>query len=623
MAGQERKKYVGPLQIGAYTGNADYNYYLSSQDTIFEGLFQFQRSSLDALLEKEDVSFLFEGDFITGEPIGLWKFQFGKFQSNSQSKVVGYEYRVNVSGIQEAGIGAVNNGRLNGKWTYLVNEIRDSEIEKTLFQSTFTFSNGIPQQSFQIENDSITLVGRFLRNGLAHDEWSSFTADAIENNESWYFDEGLLKKVRIVSGDKVQEKFIFESSEDGYKTIRLDDNYLTLLRVTTETQGFRTGIERLLAENERYYQKMNSIISQLSSASLLPELRVRVPYFPLDTVQLTDLKAIKNNFYLANSLSKTLLNNSHLNIVRRTDKNAQYNYDIAKAISERYNGPLEKLMTLESQGVLEYVKLSDFIARLWPEGKPDTTISVVLEDGTSKAFALSNSQEYNFEGHNLKALSQLAEYARLSLEEIRETLSDQLTNEENLEMLNGLEEELIAKNDILIQQIDSVSGDLPNTYKKALENVKTIADASLRQYATIKNPEEKLAYGTELKNCFTTFISLSQILSNLPAKIEEIQLLYQDSIWNPFMATVMDEDVKKRITSAYSKILAPYFIEGVGTELSCENAEEWNNQILLTNRRMVELREEDTRKLERKLRKEKDPKKILELLQQQPKGKAE
>jgi len=83
------------------------------------------------------------------------------------------------------------------------------------------------------------------------------------------------------------------------------------------------------------------------------------------------------------------------------------------------------------------------------------------------------------------------------------------------------------------------------------------------------------------------------------------------------MATVMNEEVKKRITTAYTKTLIPHFITEINTSLSCENVVTLSNQITHTNSRMVELREEDTKKLERKLRKEKDPREIMKLLHQQ------
>ena len=84
------------------------------------------------------------------------------------------------------------------------------------------------------------------------------------------------------------------------------------------------------------------------------------------------------------------------------------------------------------------------------------------------------------------------------------------------------------------------------------------------------------------------------------------------------MATLMDEEVKKRITSAYRKILIPYFLEQVQSDLECQKIEGLNLLMKDTYQRMLELRVENTSKLERKLRKVTNPQIVFELIGLQP-----
>lgn len=83
------------------------------------------------------------------------------------------------------------------------------------------------------------------------------------------------------------------------------------------------------------------------------------------------------------------------------------------------------------------------------------------------------------------------------------------------------------------------------------------------------------------------------------------------------MANVMAEEVKKRIVNAYENILVPYFITTVTEELQCDSAGSLNDQMAHTHQRMLDLRDEDTRKLERRLRRENRPEEVLKLLHQQ------
>jgi hypothetical protein len=77
----------------------------------------------------------------------------------------------------------------------------------------------------------------------------------------------------------------------------------------------------------------------------------------------------------------------------------------------------------------------------------------------------------------------------------------------------------------------------------------------------------------------------------------------------------MDEDIKKRITSAYQDVLVPYILSNIKNELSCTNVCSQIKLIESINKRMEELLEEDTSKLERKLKREQDPQIVLELFE--------
>lgn len=617
--GQDRETFEGTMQLGSYQGKAQYQYVISSQDTLFDGPFQVQRSSLEALLEKEDASFLFKGNFDKGVPTGSWKFEFGEFKTDSRSEVIDYEYRVLISGVQEEGTGTLAEGRLDGQWTYQVNRIKDSKIQNTLFASTLTFEKGIPQQNFQIENQEATLVGRFLRNGLAHDEWTSFTINALEDVESWFFEEGVLRRMIRVKDGKSQEVEVFTTASDEQRTIPLNKAYLEIVRTALKASGatmaIPNSISGLLAQNEVYYRKMDTVLRQLGPSNLRPDFLVKVPYFAMDTTQLAQVRAISDNFLAAKTISRALLKNSHLNIVKRSDNEALYNYNAVAQIDERFLKPLERFVSYAQQDILQYVDRPKFIESLWPNGKPDPELQIVADSsGTTRTFTLADFAADDFKANNLTSIGRLSAYARSGLEQIRETLSDQLTNEEQQQQLNGLEEDLIALNESLVQQIDSALTTLPRDFRAPIQEIKTLADASLSTYATIKNADKKFNYGTSLKVCLEQLIQLSKTLIALPGQMEEIEVLYQDSIWNPFMATVMDEEVKRRITGAYFNILVPYFLNQVKTDLNCDTVEKLNNQIIHTNERMVFLREEDTRKLERKLRREKEAESILELL---------
>ncbi|MEP3210008.1 MAG: hypothetical protein ABJN95_12495 [Maribacter sp.] len=620
---QERVEYRGTLQVDSFTGDAIYEYKIVDKDTILDGPFQLKRSSLEALLKKEDISFLFKGDFKEGSANGPWRFQFGEFQSDSQSKVVDYEYRVLISGTQEEGSGQIKNGEPDGLWTYEVSKIKDSEKEKSLFKSDITFENGVPQQNFQIENEDAILVGRFLRNGLAHDEWSSYDVEGVENAESWIFEEGVLQKIQLIDGGETKEIPVFDGQAEAYEVVSLDARYLKVIENTlvgrSRSAVLNGNLPKLLAANAAYYQKIDGILSKLGTADFTPKFKVQLPYYTMDSVALENTKRIIETYRSAEAIGNSLLNNSHLNILKRSDADARYYYNCAAKIEEDFLSPIQRYVELADQDVLAFIRRDTFIASLWPKGKPKTLVEVASDSlGDKKTFILPNADSFNFVGDNLETLAQLARYAEKSLETIQKALQARLTTTADAATLVALEENLIQQNQLLVTQIDTLT-DLPIAHTKALKNIETLADASLSTYASLKDQKEKLEYGETLKSCLAELSALSMTITALPTQTSEIDSLYQDAVWNPFMAVVMDEEVKKRLTTAFNKVLMPYFLKKATDELNCENAGILNEEIQQSTQRMRELRTEETKKLERKLRREKDPNIILQLLNVQPK----
>ncbi|WP_299537298.1 hypothetical protein [Ulvibacterium sp.] len=616
LQGQETLHYAGALQVGKYKGEAGYDYKVVGQDTLLNGPFIMERSNLEALLENEDSSFLFSGTFKDNFPEGFWRFQFGEFQSNSETQVIDYQYRVLISGTQEETSGTLKMGKPDGPWTYTVQQIKDSEVEKTLFKSSIVFEDGIPQRSFRVENENSTLVGRFLRNGLAHDEWSLYATDEVEAVESWFFNNGLLQKIqnRDDNGTKVVQLSI--DSTKRKKTINLDTRFLSVLQLQLPANDtlniFESGMPKLLAENTLYYQKIDDILSELGESAFLPEFKVEVAYFPLDSEEIMQLDSIKVHFEKSKIISESLLDNTQLNILKLSDEEALFLYSVVNSISEKFLGPIKKVVDYHEQDILEFVTRDQLIGKLWPLGKPSKEIEVT-DIKLPKSFVLPNAEQFEFDGNTLTSIRQLAQYAAYSLDSVQQLLNDKLTQDQRQQELIALEEELIAQSKGLNSLIDSIGNNVPGIDKDALLQIKALAETSLSTYSAMEEVASKFSYAGELVDCYTQLNLLTKVIAELPAQWEEIQQNYQDGVWNPFTATVMNEEVKRRITAAYSRVLVPYFLNWAQSDLSCDNVDELVVLMQNTYQRMNELRNEDTSKLERKLRKEQDPKMVMQL----------
>lgn len=621
LVAQDKLVYRGPLKVGAYSGKAIYDYTLVKSDTILNGSFLLQRSSVEALMKNEDASFLIKGAFQDNLANGIWQFQFGDFKSGKRSEVVDYQYRVLVSGRQEQASGVINMGKPDGAWSITVDDIVDSEVDKNLFKSSFTFENGIPQQSFRIENENETLVGRFLRSGLAHDEWSLYSDAELEATETWVFNEGLLQKIVLQTEGGIDELDFTKVSNSPLKTVSLDANYLKAIRLqkvdSSKNKVLNGALPKLLSENAGYYQKIDALLSELGKSSFLPEYKVKLPYYPLNEEERKRLLAIQKSAAAANHSSEILLNSTQFNILKLSDEDALFTYRVVEALQEKYVVPLKEMASYIDGNILDYVLREQLFASLFPEGYPQKNIRIKNETtGELKSFELPDSGNYDFKGNNLSAIENIAKYAAQSLDSIQLTLKSTLEQEQRAKELVDVEEKLIAANAKLQVLADSLDNETPAYIVVAIERIKSFADEELAAYAKTEVLTEKIADAERLTKCLVNLHELGESVLQIPAQWLEIEKLYQDRVWNPFMATVMDEAIKKRMTNAYRKVVTPYFLKEIEQNLNCDIAAVLRKQIQGSYQTLIQLRAVDTKKLERKLRKEKDPKKIINLLQE-------
>ena len=622
MFSQEIRQYEGDYVVGPYKGEATFGYKLVDNDTVLDGAFQMSRSNLEELLEQEDSSFSFTGAFRDNYPEGNWKFSFGEFQSEKESQVVDYQYRVSVSGIQEEAYGTLVEGKLDGLWICVVDSIAQSEVDKTLFKSSIEYEDGVPQKSFRIENEQFTLVGRCLRNGLAHDQWTLYATDG-SILESWYFENGILNRIDKGLEDQRTSLPMYKGPIEGGKQLSIGDQYLKILQIKAFTVGsikeFESKLYGLIAENAAYYHKIDNILAALGESRFLASFKVEVDQFPLVEEESKLLDSVQIDIKRAADISQSILSNTQLNIIRLSDPEASFYYEVVNELSSSFVKPIEKLIEYREDQIIQAVSREELLAFLWPEGLPSASLSINGgEAGEEETFEGPGVQQTNFSELNLGTVFQMAQYANSSLDSIRQILSTKLNIEKRQQELIQIEDQLISQAKRVDQLIDSLKTVTSGQVRESLEKIKTLSKDNLSTYSAIEEEEEKLSYGRQLLTCLELMEELANKIGALPAQGEEIRETYIDDIWNPHMAVIMKDAVKKRITAAYQKIIVPDVLENIQANLNCDNAGTYSDMLKSLYQRMLEMREEDTSKLERKLKKEEDPKEILRMFNVEP-----
>ena len=616
---QQLSEYSGPFRVGIYQGEASFGYQMVEGDTLYNGPFRFQRSNLESLLADGDETFSIKGSFKDNSPEGAWQFSFGEYRTDSLTEVVDYQYSLSVSGDQHEALGLMRSGKPDGLWTHTLNEIVRSKLEKTLFRSSIRFAEGVPQKSLRIESGSHTLIGRVLRNGRAHDQWTLFSDSETGAIERWTFSEGRLLRIETATDGRWEALPIFEQPGGNQVSIDLDAIFLLLL----EWKGLDlkdSHMARLLGENNALYARIDQILSDLGEADYRPGIQVLVRQHPIDTTAKKDWERLDSLIQDIRALNTHILSDPQLQITRRSDAEAQYLFEVANRIKTLFTDPLSRLPKSGRNSILEYIDRETILGHIWPDGVPEARIAI--DTSGERAYEGPGATTLNRDGTHLEILWGLAEYTAASLKDVQQKLGPRLAQQQREQQQVLLEEQLVGHLDRLSRQTDTLKQDAPESVASALDAIRAEAERLVTAYSNSGESSDKSVMAENIAACLKELGALAEAVGSIPKQAAAIKEAYTDQIWNPFTATIMDESVKKRITGAYNDVLLSFILEQIQTNPGCESADEWNRILLEAYEKVLELREEDTAKLERKLRRERDPQKVLELFEliQQPNG---
>ena len=617
----EPRVYDGPSAVAGYTGQARYQYRLGDDgDTVRVGGFLAEGYDLESLLGGGDNSFRFRGSFRDGVPSDRWRLEFGQYTASPTADVEGLEYRVKVDGRHRQLRGGLRRGRLDSKWTASVRRVEQSRLGEELFRGEVTFSAGVPQQAFRLEGGGATLLGRFKRDGLAHDTWTLYTE--TDAQAEWVFQDGWLREIRRGGAPGVP---VFGGGPGEGRLVDLDERYLRALALWLAVADRDVALAgdlavELIATNAALYRKAVAVVDDLGAIQRTPLFPVRLPYAAPAELDIARLDSVARRLARYDAIAAALDATASLRIAESTDGEVAFLRAALRAVDAELLAPVRELDSTYREGLLSYLPRDRYLARLWPGGTAPGAVAVRYEGAggvRERAFALRRGGGFDVAGEGLAAVSALAARALYAADSIRHALGVKLETEERQRVANALDAQLMADFTRLDSLVRVEEGRLPREY--GLAEVRALARGELRAYGALDDPLAEREAAGALIACVEDLNDLALALADLPARAAEIEALYTDEVWNNITATVMEETVKRRLYEAYADDLLPYFrAEVSGGELDCARAGALGAQLRSLDRRMRALRETDTERLEKRLKRVDNPRRLLALLEVVP-----
>ncbi len=596
---QQLETYKGTYALNQYKGEASFQYMMIDGDTLLSGPFTFEEKNPVSDSTSNRTKFLVNGQYEEGLAKGSWEISYADLEIGTRGLLQNYKLVTNLNGSEDRIRGQFHAGKPEGEWSFVRVHIRESEAQDTSFSSKINYKMGVPQLGATLRLEGSSLVARFLRNGLAHDEWTLFEEDAIEAGETWNFSEGLLLNISTQIGSNVKTFEIYDLSADqALVSLPLDERYLRILAFENpEAFEISTRTGDILLKNLEVVNRAESAFLAGSENIDLHNYKVRVPYYEIKSNQRTSINKVYAKCNRSSQIASGILTNSQLNISRLSDFKIARLFDETKSIENQYLRPLRKLQQLDQEEILSYVGMQKILANLFPRGLSWQEIDIKSNGKLS-----------------LENIEYLANSTYLRLEEISEELSTIAPKVEREEAIVSEEEVLVEKAQNFQEKLAAV---LQNSDQRAHPPhlaMASYAEKRLAEYADLEDSEDKLARARRLELCYDKLSQLSDTILVQPARIEDLKLAYTDQVWNPFTSTLMDETVKKKLLKTYEEVLIPYGLDVISEGLTCDNVGDFTLYFHQLYSQLIILRDKKTGKIERKLKRKKNPEEILSLL---------
>ncbi|WP_235298623.1 hypothetical protein [Portibacter marinus] len=609
---QSVEAYQGPYGLGNQKGVAKYEFMLFNGDTIKNGTFEFSSSTLQEDSQMGQTAYEVSGHYEGNKLSDRWEFKKTYLRPSNNTKLVDYKYVTTLNGEEDYIIGQFEDGLPQGEWQLSRYRILDSKVTDTIFRSIITYNQGIPQLSAKIYHQNSSLVTRYLRNGMAHDEWTLFNPNAIEPQEIWTFDHGLLKSIQYNDQEGVVIVPIFNDESLDLQEISMDQRFLSVLSNSFPSldtvQALNNGIFKLLDIQETLLNGVESLLKREEQRIKLAAYKVKVPTYPFEEKEREMLEKLVSLTEESVRIATGILSNSQLNIAKLSDRETAAYFEATDQINRKILKPMTLMVRMDDQNITQYINREKLGNQLFPEGLPFQ----VFENSALKN--LRTHSYPNLQNVRIADLTNLIEDAYASLNFLRQKLSEKASITIREKAIVSEEALLVRKAQNFQSLVNTVSTNASDHVKTTLTSVQEFAENKLTAYANMEDSENKLNTAKALELCYEDLTKLVTSLGSLPVQKKEIRAMYTDDVWNPFTSTIMSENIKRRITNAYEEVVIPYTLTQIQNNLTCDNSADFSDRFKVIEDRMIVLRDMKTNKLERKLRRKSDPEVTLALL---------
>ncbi len=620
---QSKNEIIREVEINNQTFTESFEYSTSNNQLIKNGqykLYNVENDSLNNLLFKSSV---LNGNFKNNEPDGIWTISKGNYEMTKEIIFDNRTYAYKTNGFEFSAKGNFENGKKVGIWNFNNWEVKSSNVTDTLSHVSMNFNNDKIAGKIVFEDKDFFIEINLDENGFAQGKWSYYQYNDNKKKllrKELIFENNTLKEKVLYDFQKTHQIVFDNESIDNLNvvTLPLDANFFRILKLKTiisnQNSIFRNDLmdetNQLYLESIHFINSLDSIFKIVSKSSLTPNIKVNLHQynFSKNEIEFFDILAFKVK--QIDSTLNSVFSDPQIKLAKISNQNIYRNLSILKAIDSSIIKPIDSIVNLYQNGTLAYLNrnlLVNYFLNL--NHKIDISF-----DNQTEAYHYDPNSQFN----STEPIENLIFF----FDEIQSEITSVLDQIEKFIFQVRKENRLVEKESQLLKLYEKIIYLNDNSKSSQLNDLagfdvniklKHFIDTELKNYNELINPSEKMKMISSYISCFENIDKLILSLQKVPKQKEFIKEKYVKNVFNPYISDYMEEVNKPNIYNTFNNELLPKIFEQLKS-MNCYNTHLVSKNFENSYNGMLRILDEDTRKIERKVKKEKDPVKISELL---------
>lgn len=626
---QDVKQYEGPYAIeDTLVGEASFDFILSQRDTLFHRSFLFTSSKPDTVEQGVVFGKEFEGKYNRGTKNGKWVFRSKTFKPTEKPYINGYEIANRVNGKEYFIEGNFDDGKAQGKWQVVEHTIQNSEPRDTLFFTRTSYQNGKIFGTVEGTSNGISFKGKVNRDELLDGEWEFFhTVEGETIREVRVYNAGIFTNHFFeVDGQKLMIKHIgFDSTMDEdddsevWEEIAVSTKYFSIIYNTNFGIEAENGDAITISNDStnHFIKRSNHTLRDALFAfanyeekkiwEILPgsepfeSARLKVRKFPFSKEEKKTIENTEKLLAKSSEIINGYYNDPQVDVGKHAYRDVMFFYEVI-GIYKYHTKKLDEIVALFLNPAFEYINREEIYPHIIPDMDYPDSIRYEFQD-SSYVERFDFPEPLDKENCNLEVVYKHLDKIHADLVEIEKKANKKLEKYKKQTKLKEQEDRLVRKRDTIYELFSNEKEleDFNDFHKRYSRQVRDLTEDEFRSYASL-TLEEKVENIDNLLSCFNDIINLYKGLADLPRKRKRLDDRYTREVWSPVTLTNMEERIKERLYVAYDEYLFPALLNELENNLSCDKIKAKTENIELMYKRMVALREQDTKDLERQLR---------------------